>query len=156
VLAQPGEVDFDVLYDRLLTNTPSRGLSYPSRGIAAHPQRWAPSRYLSLATPTGLLFPQNPQEPGLTRRVRGMRGPKRVDMGTVIPLREPSELAITERCLAQTDRCILRQLHLISYLDRRRSNLSLAANTLKHMLIAHHLLEKHRKQLERDLRGPWL
>ena len=71
-------------------------------------------------------------------------------MGTVIPLRERPELAIAERCLAQTDRCILRQLHLISYLDRRKSNLSLAANTLKHMLIVHHLLEKHRKQLERE------
>ena len=85
-----------------------------------------------------------------------MRGPKWVNMGTVIPLREPPELAITERCLAQTDRCILRQLHLISYLDQRRTNLSLAANTLKHMLIAHHLLEKHRKQLESELIKPAL
>jgi hypothetical protein len=61
---------------------------------------------------------------------------------------------MTERCLAQADRCILRQLHLISYMDRRRANLSLAANTLKHMVIAHHLLEKYREQLEHDLAGP--
>ena len=71
-------------------------------------------------------------------------------MGTVIPLRERPELAIAERLLAQTDRCILRQLHLISYLDRRKTNLSLAANTLKHMLIVHHLLQKHGKQLESE------
>lgn len=29
VLAQPGEVDFDVLYDRLLTNTPEPWVKLP-------------------------------------------------------------------------------------------------------------------------------
>jgi hypothetical protein len=75
-------------------------------------------------------------------------------MGTVIPFSESHELAMTERCLAQADRCILRQLHLISYIDRRRATHSLAANTLKHMVIAHHLLKKYREQLEHELAGP--
>ena len=100
------------------------------------------------------LSPKSKGNPVLVGRVQSVRGPKWTDMGTVIPFSESHELAMTERCLAQADRCILRQLHLISYIDRRSATHSLAANTLKHMVIAHHLLKKYREQLEHELAGP--
>jgi hypothetical protein len=72
-------------------------------------------------------------------------------MGTLIPFSGRRELATVNHCIALADDCILRQLHPISYLDRRSADLSSAADALKHMLIAHHRLAKCQEQLERQL-----